>query len=204
MNETIKEEFSVNKTVKLKDGAEIVIRSLSHDDLDKLMDFYRALPEDDRKYLRVDVTDRAVVSQRIKLMDSGGIFRVVALHGEEIIADGALELSTEEWVKHQAELRVIVARKYQLRGLGMIMMRELHLLAAQKKVERMVVKMMRPQLGARKICRKLGFHDETVLPDYVKDTKGETQDLIIMICDMNDFWKDLEDMYVDSDWQRHR
>lgn len=194
----------MDKTETLKDGTKVIIRNLTLNDLDGLMRFYSSLPSEDRKYLRVDVTDKNIVKQRIRAIESGNVFRIIALHGEDIIGDGALELTTEEWRKHQGELRVIVSKKFQRKGLGMIMMRELYFLAVEKKVEKMVVKMMRPQIAALTICRKLGFRKETLLPDYVRDLAGETQDLIIMTCDIKDFWKELDHFYMDSDWQRCR
>ena len=194
----------MKKKETLKDGTKVSVKELTEDDLDRLMRFYLTLPEEDRKYLRVDVTDRDVVAKRIKLIEQGDVVRVVALHDDEIIADGALELSAEEWRKHQGELRIIVARNYQHKGLGMIMMRELYFIAARKKVEKVVVKMMRPQKAARNICHKLGFREEHMIPDYVRDLSGQLQDLIIMTCDMDEFWKELEFFYMDSDWQRCR
>lgn len=194
----------MEKTETLKDGSKVLIRALRLDDLDTLMKFYAALPPEDRKYLRIDVTNRKMVEQRIRLIASGNVFRIVALHEDEIIADGALELSGDEWRKHQGELRVIVARPYQHKGLGMIMVRELYFLAVEKKVELAVVKMMRPQVAAQKIFRKLGFREELLIPDYVLDQSGETQDMIIMVCNIKDLWKELDHFYSDSDWQRCR
>jgi L-amino acid N-acyltransferase YncA len=194
----------MEKVETLKDGKKIIVRSLASQDLDALMKFYRALPPEDRRYLRVDVTERDVVAQRIKLADAGNIHRIVAVFNGKILADGALELSGEEWRRHQAELRVIVARPFRRKGLGMIMMRELYFLAMEKKVEKVVAKMMRPQKEAQAICRKLGFHEEALLPDYVRDLSGKTQDLLIMMCDLRDMWKELDDFYTGSDWERCR
>lgn len=194
----------MKKTEILKDGTEVVIRKLRLDDLDRLMEFYGELPDKDKKYFRVDVTNREVVKQRIKQTRTGNFFRLIALLGDEIIADGNLELSTEEWRKGQGELRVIVAEKYQHKGLGTIMLRELYYLAAQEKVEKIVVRIMRPQKAARAICHKLGLYEEHIIPDYVRDSTGKLQDMIIMTGDMTEFWKELEHFYQDSDWRRHR
>lgn len=194
----------MDKIETLKDGTKVSIRNLTLNDLDNLMKFYCVLPEEDRKFLRVDVTDRKLVEQRIRLIESGNILRVIALHEDEIIADGALELFADEWRKHQGELRVIVARTFQHKGLGMIMMRELYFLAVQKKVEMLIVRMMRPQKAARNICRRLGFREELLIPDYLHDLTGATQDMIVMTCDMKEFWKELEYFYMDSDWQKSR
>lgn len=188
----------------LKDSTKVAIRNLTLDDLDKLMKFYCSLPQEDRKYLRVDVTNRNIVKQRIKSAELGNIVRIIAVHGDDIVADGALEIAAEQWRKHQGELRIIVAKKFQHKGLGMIMMRELYFLAVQKKVEKIIVKMMRPQIAVRTICRKLGFREELLIPDYVLDLTGKTQDLVIMTCEIKDFWKELDHFYIDSDWQRCR
>jgi L-amino acid N-acyltransferase YncA len=188
----------------LKDGTKVIIRDLHLDDLDKLMDFYRSLPPDDRAYLKVDVTKRRVVEQRMKLIEVGTIFRIVALHGDQIVGDGMFEISKEEWRKHQGELRVIVARPFQRKGLGMLMFRELHSLAMKKDIDKIVVKMMKPQKGAINICKKLGFHEETVIPNYVWDQSDKPQDLIIMTCKPKNLWKELEHFYSDSDWRRCR
>jgi len=168
------------------------------------MSFYRSLPEEDLKYLRVDVTNRNIVKQRIEFADAGDIFRIIALKGDSIIADGALELTTEEWRSHQGELRVIVAKEFRRKGVGMIIMRELYFLAVEKKVERVVAKMMKPQIAARTICRKLGFREEVLIHDYVKDQTGKSQDLVIMTCDIQELWKELDHFYMDSDWERCR
>lgn len=194
----------MDKVETLKNGKKINIRSLVPRDLDALMKFYRALPPEDRKYLRVDVTDRDVVSQRIRMAEAGKIHRIVAVFNGKIVADGALELSGEEWRRHQGEIRVIVARPFRRKGLGMIMMRELYFIAAEKNVEKVVAKMMRPQKGAQTICRKLGFYEEALLPDYVRDLSGKTQDLLIMMCDLRDMWKELDHFTSDSDWERCR
>jgi L-amino acid N-acyltransferase YncA len=196
--------FSMEKSETLKDGKKVVIRALTPKDLDKLMEFYRSLPPEDRKYLRVDVTDRDVVAQRIRLIEGGNVLRIIALDKNKIVGDGALELSGEEWRRHQGELRVIVARPYRRRGLGMILMRELYFLAAEKNVEKLVAKMMRPQKAAQAVCHKLGFREEHLLPDYVKDLSGKSQDLIIMTCELQEMLKEVDSFYSDDDWQRCR
>jgi L-amino acid N-acyltransferase YncA len=194
----------IKKNEELKDGSAVEIRSLTQKDLDLLMSFYRSLPEIDRKYLRVDVTDRNVIEQRLKRIKSGNLVRIIALVEGTIVGDGALELSVEEWRKHQGELRVIVSRPFRRKGLGMIMMRELYFLAAERKVSQVIAKFMRPQAAARKICRRLGFHEETLVPDYVRDRAGRSQDLVIMTSNMKDLWEELEFFYHDSDWRRCR
>jgi len=98
---------------------------------------------------------------------------------------------------------MIVATDYRRKGLGRRMARELYSLAAKAKIEELIVKIMRPQVAARSIFRRLGFQ-ETLMPDYVKDLKGQKHDLILMRCDLEAMWRELEDYIVVADWQRVR
>jgi len=194
----------MDKTVELKDGSTVLIRPMIRDELEKSLAFFHALPEEDRLFLRTDVIRKEYIQRRFRDIDAGRVKRIVAVVGDEIVADGALELEGHEWKEHVAELRLIVARPYQRKGLGLLMARELYALAAADKVEEIVVKMMRPQKGARAIFRKLGFHEEIVMPDYVKDRHGQKQDLIVMRCDLEALWKEMEEFLHGWDWQRLR
>jgi len=194
----------MEKVETLKDGTKVTVRELKPDDLDKLMEFYKGLPLEDRKYLRFDVTDRKVVAKRLKRIESGDDIRIAAVHDGKFVASGVIELSGLAWSKHQGEIRVIIARPFQHRGLGMIMIRELFFIAVQNNLEVITAMMMRPQVGAQHIFRKLGFREEMLLPDHLKDLDGVIQDMIIMTCNVKDLWKQLDQLFSESDWQRCR
>jgi len=194
----------MDKTERMKDGTEVTIRRIVANDIDRLMEFYGSLPEEDRRYLKFDVTDRKVVAKRLRRIETGDDIRIAAVHGGVVVASGALEISGEAWSKHQGEIRVLIARPFQHRGLGTIMIRELYFVAVQNKIETIVARMMRPQVGAQKVFRRLGFRDETMLPDFVKDLQGGSQDLIVMTCNVKNLWKELDRTFSESDWQRCR
>ena len=189
----------------LKDGAAVVIRDLKTADFDKLMKFYRDLPPEDRKYLRFDVTDGTVVKERLGRMAQGLDFRIAAFDEKDnIVASGVVELSTEAWRRGQGELRFIVAHPYQHKGLGMAMMRELYFLALQHKVQTVVVEMMRPQVAARNICHKMGFREEMLIPEYLRDQEGVLQDMIFMKSNLKKLMEEMEYFHHDTDFQSHR
>ncbi len=192
------------KPVRLKDGREALIRPMSRDDLEPSFVFFQALPKEDRAFLRYDVTRRSVVERRTRDMETAKVQRIVAVIGDRIVADGALELEGHGWKEHVGELRLIVAREQQRNGLGMLMARELYHLAVAANVEEIVVRMMRPQYAAHSIFRKLGFRDQVLLPEYVKDREGKLQDLILMRCNLQALWEELEDYFAGLDWQRTR
>lgn len=186
------------KPILLKDGTEVMIRPLTRDDIDLSVAFFGDLPREDLNYLRGDPSRREVAERRIQEMESGECNRLVAIAGGKIIAEGTLMMSGRDWTAHVGELRLIVAREFQRKGLGMLMAHELYSLAARCKLEKIMVTMMRPQTGARSIFRKLGFREELVLPDHVKDRNGKYQDLIIMRCDLRALWQELEALFGEA------
>lgn len=194
----------MEKKVRLEDRTTVLIRDMLPEDLELSLAFFQALPAEDRAYLRRDVTQREVVERRIREIRADDVIRLVAVADGEIVADGSLERSAEEWKKHVGELRLIVARPYRRKGLGRLMARELFLLAASAKMEEILVRMMRPQKAARSIFHRLGFHQEVVLPDYVVDRDGQKQDMILMRCDLEALWRKMEDFLADGDWERTR
>ena len=194
----------MDEVARLDDGTEVIIRPLRKDDLGRSLAFFRSLPVEDRLYLRKNVTRIEVVKQRILDMESNRVRRLVVVHGDEIVADGALELEGQGWKEHIAELRLIVARPFQRKGLGMLLARELYLLAVREKVEELVVKVMKPQIAARKIVERLGFQEDVTLTQYVRDVKGERHDLIVMRCDLNSVYQALDEYFTDTDWERRK
>ncbi|MBU2646836.1 GNAT family N-acetyltransferase [bacterium] len=194
----------MEKRCKLLDGREVIIRSAKESDADKSFAFFQSLNADERAYLRVDVSDRRVVEQRLGNRGLRDTKRLVALLDDEIVADGAIELNSAGWESHIAELRLLVADTVQRKGLGMLMAEELYLLAAKEKVEEIIVKLMAPQKEAKKIFTRLGFHEEAVLKNYVKDVRGMKQDLLIMRCNLDALWKELESYFNESEnLERH-
>jgi ribosomal protein S18 acetylase RimI-like enzyme len=194
----------MESTVTLKDGRKVLIRPMMREDIDLAYRFFLNLPDGDRNFLRGDVTDIEVVEQRYRNVEQGMVKRLIALEDDKIIADGALELADHGWDKHVGELRLVIDPGYQRLGLGMLLTRELYSVAAREKVEEIVVRMMAPQVGARHMFERLGFREEIVLVDYVKDRTGQKQNLILMRNSLNVLLRELESYLGDQDWSGER
>jgi len=195
---------AIEKTLTVKGGRQVTVRSLRPTDVEPSFDFFCALPKEDRRYLRVDVTRRRVVERRTTELDRSRIERLVVVHDDEIVADGALELEGHGWGDNVAEIRLIVARDWQRFGLGTLLARELFHLASQYRVDRVIARLMRPQEGAHRIMKRLGFSEEFLIPEHVRDQDGTWQDLIIMRCPLEDLWREMESEFETLDWRRHR
>jgi RimJ/RimL family protein N-acetyltransferase len=184
----------------LEDGTNVMLREPSSEDRQDSLDFFLRLPEEDRRYLRIDVTRSGVVERRLEQAASGEVFRLWAFVGDEIAADGALEFSGEKWGGHLGEIRVIVGREYQRRGLGTLLMQALFHVAEERGLEKIVMNMLEPQTSIRAACEKLGFRVDAVVPDYVKDQDGTTQSLVIMTCTLDQWYKEMKDFYEEKNW----
>jgi len=145
-----------------------------------------------------------MVERRTTELDRSRIERLVVVHDDEIVADGALHLEGHGWGDNVAEIRLIVARDWQRTGLGTLLTRELFHLASQCRVDRIIARLMRPQIGAHRIMKRLGFSEEFLIPEHVRDQDGTWQDLIIMRCPLEDLWREMESDFQSSDWRRHR
>jgi len=194
----------VDKSVSLKDGREVTIRNMRPQDVDLSYEFFCELPEEDRRYLRTDVTRRELVERRTTEVDSGRADRLVVVADGKIVADGSLELQGHGWGDCIGEIRLMVARPYQHLGLGTLLARELYYLGMQRKLDRIVVRVMRPQSRAHRIMKRLGFREEFLIPEHVRDQDGTWQDLIIMRCNLDELWNEMESLVEASDWRWHR
>jgi RimJ/RimL family protein N-acetyltransferase len=184
----------------LDDGTNIVLREPTAEDQQSSIDFFLSLPDDDRRYLRIDVNRPGVVERRLEQSQTGEVYRLWAFVGDEIAADGALEFSGEKWGGSLGEIRVIVGREYQRRGLGTLLMQVLFRVAEERQLERIVMKMLEPQTSMRAACEKLGFRVDAVLPDYVKDQDGITQSLVVMTCTLDQWFHEMKDFYEEKNW----
>lgn len=191
------------QTVKvegLRDGTTVVLRRPTLDDLERSLEFYRALPPEDRRYLRLDVTSRDVIEQRIRQALRGDHVRLMALVNERMVGLGILELAHDLWTRDSGEIRVVVAREFRRRGLASLLISDLFLIAQQMKLKRVLVKMAAPQTAIRAVCERLGFHLDAVLPHYIKDAEGNDQDLIVMSCTLDEVFRQMRDHDKGDDW----
>ncbi|MCK4303295.1 MAG: GNAT family N-acetyltransferase [Candidatus Eisenbacteria sp.] len=185
---------SFPKTAHLKDGTEVVLRPLHKDDLDRSHQFFLALPEEDRLYLRMDVTDRQNVGIRMEHSDAVERWSLVALLGEKIIGDAFLLQPRHGWKQHTAEIRCVVAHSYQGRGLGTIMLKELFQEATRRRVEKVIGAVTAEETSGKRIVEALGFRQEMIRHNHMRSLHGELHDVIIMTADINEAWARMEDL----------
>lgn len=178
----------------LPDGTSLLLRPMADGDQAKVKAFYKELPEEDRLFLRDDVTRDEVVERWFAELNYERVLPILALTEDqsEVAACATLHRYPQGWQRHVGEIRIVVAHQFQRRGLGGIMARVLVTEALRAGLEKLVAAMMTDQEGARRAFSRLGFIPEATLKDHVMDLKGRTHDLLIMTQNVKELWEGME------------
>jgi hypothetical protein len=136
------------KEVSLKGGLNLFIRLLKEDDIDALVKFFQNLPEEDRMYLRIDVMKRENIVRRFGTLNSDKVYPVIALDGDRIVAIGSLWRAEFGWMRNLGEIRVVVCRKYQRKGLCTVLTREIFFHALTTDLYKIQAELIEDQVGA--------------------------------------------------------
>jgi RimJ/RimL family protein N-acetyltransferase len=182
------------KVIQLRDGADVSIRPIRKEDGPALLSFFTALPRDDRLFLKEDVTNEGVIERWMAELNFDKVIPLVAEKDSAIVGDATLHLSQRGWHKHMAEIRCVVSREYQQKGIGTALMRELVAHAVGRRILKLSATMMDIQKSAQRAFERIGFKKEAELKDFVVDLNGKYHNLVIMVNDVSELWKKMEDL----------
>jgi RimJ/RimL family protein N-acetyltransferase len=188
-----------SKKAKLKDGTALMMRMLSKEDGPALLEFFSALPKKDRQFLKEDVTNKDVIDRWLNELDHEKAISIIAVKDSVIHGDATIHFNNYGWQRHIAEIRCVVSREYRKQGLGTAMMRELVHFADMRGVSKITAKMMASQKAAQRAFQKLGFKKVAQIKGFVMDIKGKTHNLVIMVNDVGELWRKMEDLHFYSD-----
>ena len=186
------------KHATLRSGQTITLRPMVREDEEELHDFFRRLAPEDRLFLKDDVTDPKVIHSWAESLDYNRVIPILAEHEERIIGDATLHRSRYGWSTHVGEIRLVTDPTFRHQRLGRILAREIFFLALVLKLDKVVAQMMEDQAGAVHVFAALGFEQEAVLKNYVRDLEGKHHNLIIMSQDVIGFWRRIEDHIADA------
>jgi L-amino acid N-acyltransferase YncA len=172
------------KTTTLPDGVTVEIRQMDRRDREAVLMFARSLPVEDLLFLRVDITDPAVVDEWFQNIESGGSTTLVAYNGARLVGYATVHRNAAPWTRRVGEIRVNVARDYRTRGLGRTLTSEIFDVARGLGLKKLMAHMTTDQHGAQAAFRRLGFVPEALLADYVEDRNGTPRDLVMMSYDI--------------------
>lgn len=186
------------RTIHLRDGLTLSVRPTAQGDEAALLAFYRELPQEDRLFLKDDVTTESWAERFIRRIERGEATSLIAELGGTVLAEATLYRATHGWSTHVGEVRVAVARAYRRKGLATALAGLLVKLATDQGADKIIVEVVENQVAALRTFEKLGFHKEAVLRDHVKDRSGIRRDLLILANDVSHIWAAMEALVADT------
>jgi len=136
------------KTLELTDGVMVTLELLTDKKLDQLIRFFQSLPEQDRLYLRSDITDPENVRRRYGNPDYDTMFPVIGLVNGEIMGIATIFRASFGWMRNLGEVRICIAPEYQKRGLSTLLIREIFFQALKMDLYKLQAEMMDTQQAA--------------------------------------------------------
>jgi L-amino acid N-acyltransferase YncA len=166
----------------------VMVRPLQSGDSPKLQEFFLRVPEEDRFYLKEDVTSPDVVEDWVEHIDYRRVLPLVALVDGDIVADASLHRSRSGARRHIGEIRIVVDPRYRNQGLGTMMLRELVDIAYDNGVESLVFELIEGEEDkAIEVAERMGFTRVATLPRFSKDTEGNEHNVAVMLLPLWDW-----------------
>lgn len=181
------------KEIMTKDGIPILIRPFTREDRERLRQFFSRIPEDDRWFIRDDISDPDVMDKWIQDPDYSRTIPLIAVRQEDgtIVGNVMLYLRLSECVSHVAHLRILIDPEYRRRRLGTWMLIDAIKLAMDIGLEKLVAEFVEGvDDAAMAAAHRLDFFEQDVLQGYLKDRHGRYRDLVIMVKNFHRDWSD--------------
>ena len=174
------------KEVTLPDGFVCILRPMTRHDQDALYRFFISLPEEDRRYLRNNATNRILIEKWCRELNYNKVLPILAEHENRILANATLHKETFGWGRHVGEIRITVAADFQHRGLGSLLLEELSQLALKYNLEKLSAKVVASRTYVTRAFEKNDFVREATLKNYVKIIYNKNyEDIAVLVKHLN-------------------
>ncbi|MBI5418492.1 MAG: GNAT family N-acetyltransferase [Deltaproteobacteria bacterium] len=168
------------KEIALRDGARLVFRPMVREDADRLAEFFRMIPPEDKMYLRENVDRLETIEKWAEALDYDAVFPILAFAEERIVGDATLHRNRAGWKQRVGKVRILVSPEFRHRGLGTAMIRELRHLGEKASLRYLMAEVLEEQQIAIRAFEKLGFERMVVYRNFVNDQKGRLHNLVVL------------------------
>ncbi len=172
------------KQIHLKDGLSPQLRPLEANDETDFHEFFLAVPEKERMFIKHRVTDPQVIHEWCQEIDLGRNLPLLARVQNKIIGVATLHQQLGGWKRHVGRVSVLVHPAYRGRGLARALVNEIVEAARHIGLEKIEAEFIEEQAAAMKVFGLLGFHSLVRLTDYVKDMQAVSHDYVLMSLDL--------------------
>ena len=172
------------KEAVLRDGTKILLRPMVLEDQEALYEFFKAVSEEEARYLRDDVKSRLLIESWAKNIDYSRTLPILAIKDDIIVADATINRRRSGWKWHLGTVRIFVHNDYRNRGLGELMVDELTRIAYRLGIEKLILEIPDTNTAVINTFTKVGFHRAAVIPNMVKDRQNMPVDLAVFMKDI--------------------
>ncbi len=159
----------------------VSIRPLEPGDEQELGEFFLRVPEEDRFFLKEDVTSPEVIDRWVNCIDYDRVVPLLALVEGQIVADATLHRHRAGARRHLGEIRVVVDPRYRNQGLGSLLVRVVVDIAYDNAMDSVVFELVEgKEDGAIKLAETMGFTKVATLPNFVRDMERNSHNLVIL------------------------
>jgi len=178
------------KEVPLRDGSTVRIRPLEPGDEQPLLDFFLGIPEEERFYLKDDVTSLPLIHEWVHNVDYRRALPLVVLDGSRIVAEAVLVRRRGNARNHVAEVRIVVAAEYRNRGLGTLMVRELCDIADDEELDKVIFEVVADkEPEALEAAEHMGCLRAGTIEGGARDQDGRAHDVIILVMPLGKWYR---------------
>ncbi|HLP76553.1 MAG TPA: GNAT family N-acetyltransferase [Candidatus Paceibacterota bacterium] len=168
------------RKIVLKEKFQCTLRPLRKDDEKKFHEFFAAVPESERMFIKHRVSDPSVIHDWCQNIDLGRNFPLLAIMDGKIVGTATLHQQLGGWKRHIGRVSVLVMPAYRGRGLARALVKEISELARNLGLERLEAEFIGEQEAAIKMFAMLGFSNLVRFEDYVKDMQAISHDYVLM------------------------
>jgi RimJ/RimL family protein N-acetyltransferase len=176
---TTREDLIYRQVFTLRDGTRVLVRPLTVDDRQALLELFLPVPLEDKTYMRHDVSNPEVIHAWIDHLDYEKVLPLVAEVNHKLVGEATLHFR-EGPARHRAEVRIFLAKEFRQRGVGSRMLQALIELAKRRDMHMLEVEVASDQPNMIKAFRKLGFETRAVLEDYCILPDGDFRDVTLL------------------------
>jgi RimJ/RimL family protein N-acetyltransferase len=174
------------RQVRLNQGTEATLRPLRSTDEIRLLEFFQSIPLSNRMFIKDKVTDPYVIAGWCHRLDFSTVFPLLAIVGDQIVADATLHQDRTGWQAHIGRIRFLVHPDHRGRGLASTLIRELHEVARNVALVKVEAQCMAEQHDVIALMHKNGYHEVARIKDYVRDIDFQPHDLVILVHDLDE------------------
>jgi RimJ/RimL family protein N-acetyltransferase len=175
-----KTELMYRQIITLPDGGRVLLRPMTPDDRQGLIDLFTPVGEEEVRYLRHNVRDPELIHRWVDEMDYNKVFPLLALINDRVVGNATLHFN-EGPARHRAEVRIFLAKEIRRRGVGTKLIQGLIELARRRNLYLLEAQIVTDQATVIKAFRNIGFRQQCVLEDYFMLSDGEVRDVAHLI-----------------------